>query len=365
MARDTGDESSEDEGTAELTTLEMDFFKKFKERAQEANEVVNDWLAASKNYESATRITLFEQYRVMEEKIIEILNQNKKDSKDQSGPVREKMQERRGWIRDMWQKERDNYHQLDLVIQLKVDSQQVEELFKATAHEQKSNMDFLEISKTRAGVVEGEERSAQEVRNTAFLDKDGERLEEEFQEVASCLDKFAKVKLPPKDAFELAEGFKIEFQTLTNQINSLSWNCQHVSFESEFDRYRHEMDRRMKLMSQYADSNRAVVELYPKKTVATAKGGITMTLKKCQRVLDNIDEWKDTGLKVAMLSNRKNHTSLKIALAKDERRSKDYEDLTAEYNKGKALEKAMRKKPAPISINLSVVYWYIPVMYAT
>jgi hypothetical protein len=77
------------------------------------------------------------------------------------------------------------------------------------------------------------------------------------------LDKFAKVELPPKDAYELAEGFKIEFQTLCNQINSLSWNCQHVSFESEFDRYHHEMDRRMKLMSQYADSNRAVVEYYP------------------------------------------------------------------------------------------------------
>jgi HD-GYP domain-containing protein (c-di-GMP phosphodiesterase class II) len=109
MARDTGDESSEDEQTAEITTLETDFIKKFKERTQEANEVVNDWLAASKNYESATRITLFEQYRVMEDKIIEILNQNKKDSKEQSGPVREKMQERRGWIRDMWQKERENY----------------------------------------------------------------------------------------------------------------------------------------------------------------------------------------------------------------------------------------------------------------
>jgi hypothetical protein len=63
MARNTGDESSEDERTAEMTTLETDFIKKFKERAQEANEVVNDWLAASKNYESATRITLFEQYR--------------------------------------------------------------------------------------------------------------------------------------------------------------------------------------------------------------------------------------------------------------------------------------------------------------
>jgi hypothetical protein len=176
MARDTGDESSEDERTAEKTTLETDFIKKFKERAQEANEVVNDWLAASKNYASATRITLFEQYRVIEDKIIEILNQNKnkKDSKEQSGPVREKMQERRGWIRDMWQKERENYHQLDLVIQLKMDAQQVEELFKATAREQRSNMDFLEISKTKAGVVEGEERSAQEVRNTAFLDKDGE-----------------------------------------------------------------------------------------------------------------------------------------------------------------------------------------------
>jgi hypothetical protein len=153
----------------------------------------------------------------------------------------------------------------------------------------------------------------------------------------------------------LAEGFKLEFQTLVNQINSLSWNCQHVSFESEFERYRHEMDRRMKLMMQYADSNRAVVEYYPKKTIATAKRGITATTKKCQKVLDHIDEWRSTGLQVAMLSNRKNHTSLEIALAKDERRTKNYENLTAEYKKGKDLEKAMRKKPEPISINLSNV----------
>jgi hypothetical protein len=164
MARDPGDESSDDERTAEWTTLETDFIKKFQERTQEAFGVVKDWLAASKDYESGTRITLFEQYRVMEDKIIEILNQNKKDSKDQSGPVRERMQERRGRIRDMWQKERENYQQMDLVIQLNTDADMVEELFKATAREQKSSMEFLEIGKTNAGVVEGEERSAQEVR---------------------------------------------------------------------------------------------------------------------------------------------------------------------------------------------------------
>jgi hypothetical protein len=83
------------------------------------------------------------------------------------------------------------------------------------------------------------------------------RLDKELLEIASNLEKFSKVPLPPKDPLELGEGFRLEFKTLRNQLEALSMNCQHVSYESEFIKYRTEMDRRMKLMTQYADSNLA------------------------------------------------------------------------------------------------------------
>jgi hypothetical protein len=121
-----------------------------------------------KHYESATRAQLFGQYKVMEDRVVAILNQNKLDSKDHTMPVRQQMQGRRGLIREMWQKERANYHQLDLVIQLKNEAEDVKAIFKATEKEQKKTLDFLELGKENVAVYEGEERSAQEVRGDGF-----------------------------------------------------------------------------------------------------------------------------------------------------------------------------------------------------
>jgi hypothetical protein len=79
------------------------------------------------------------------------------------------------------------------------------------------------------------------------------------------------------------------------------------------------------------------VEYYDKKTAATAKGGITRNMTACQKVLDYLDEWKETNLARAMLSNRKNHTSLELTLAADERKSKEYARLAAELKAKKKL----------------------------
>jgi hypothetical protein len=154
MARDTGDESSEDERMTELTAIEMDFFKRFKESTKETKNVVTDWLAESKNYEKCTRAQLFAHYKVMEDRIVAILNQNKLESKGYSLPVRERMQERRGWVRTMWQKERTNYYQLDLVLQLKVDDEEFQMMFESTRKMQESTSEFLKLRKEAAVVVD-------------------------------------------------------------------------------------------------------------------------------------------------------------------------------------------------------------------
>jgi hypothetical protein len=165
----------------------------------------------SKQYEKATRAQLFAQYKIMEDVVIDILNQNKKDSKDHSKAVRKMMQGRRGEIKELWHAERANYHQLDLVIQLKKDTEEVKKIFQETAKEQKLNMDILELEKEEAGVYAGDERSAQEIRNEAFMELDMKRLDREFREVAEAVESCAKVKLPTEDPVELGERFKLEF----------------------------------------------------------------------------------------------------------------------------------------------------------
>jgi hypothetical protein len=90
--------------------------------------------------------------------------------------VRKAMQERRGEIKTLWHAERSNYHQLDLVIQLKKDAEEVKNIFQETAKEQKLTMDILELDKEEAEVYAGDERSAQEIRNEAFMDLDMRRL---------------------------------------------------------------------------------------------------------------------------------------------------------------------------------------------
>jgi hypothetical protein len=79
------------------------------------------------------------------------------------------------------------------------------------------------------------------------------------------------------------------------------------------------------------------VEYYDKKTAATAKGGITRNMTACQKILDYLDEWKESNLARAMLSNRKNHTALELTLAADERKSKEYARLATEMKAKKKL----------------------------
>jgi hypothetical protein len=144
------------------------------------------------------------------------------------------------------------------------------------------------------------------------MELDLKRLAQEFKEVAEALESCANVKLPPDDPEELGERYRLEFKTLKNQIEALSKNCEYVYYESEYAKYRHEMDRRMKLITQYANSNRAVMEHNADKNIGTAKGGITRSITNTQKVLDLTDEWKEANLERAMLSNRKNHTSLEL-----------------------------------------------------
>jgi hypothetical protein len=58
---------------------------------------------------------------------------------------------------------------LDLVIQLKADADEVNNIFKDVAEAQSKNMDLLEISKTDAGVYSGDDRSAQEIRSWSWI----------------------------------------------------------------------------------------------------------------------------------------------------------------------------------------------------
>jgi hypothetical protein len=66
----------------ELTAAETDFFTRFKESTKEVKNVVMDWLAGSKNYEKCTRAQLFAQYKVMEDRIVAILNKKTRRQED-------------------------------------------------------------------------------------------------------------------------------------------------------------------------------------------------------------------------------------------------------------------------------------------
>jgi energy-converting hydrogenase A subunit M len=87
--------------TLEMTVIETDFFKRFKESTKEVSKALKDWIKESKKYESVTRAQLFAQYKILEDKVANILNKNKQDSKDHTMAVRREMQGRRAKIREL------------------------------------------------------------------------------------------------------------------------------------------------------------------------------------------------------------------------------------------------------------------------
>jgi hypothetical protein len=124
MAGPSGDESSEEETATkkeELTKVEQGLLEKFGGQLDTAITMVHDWLDKCKDYKNQTRDVLFGHYRVMEDHMLEVLNTNKVEMKEKSKVLRQLMSQRRLSIRELWHKERLNYMQLDLLLQMKVD----------------------------------------------------------------------------------------------------------------------------------------------------------------------------------------------------------------------------------------------------
>jgi hypothetical protein len=180
---------------------------------------------------------------------------------------------------------------------------------KATVH------GGLEKEKEVMGIPGGEqdEKTLEEVRGVALLELEKKLLDDQVELSAKKLSRMAKVpndQIDAVSAAELAEGFKKEFHGLRNQLDELAMACPYVSYESEFDVYRQQLERRIKLIEQFVEPNRKVVELLDKTACKSAKQAITRGLNSAKSVITHIDKWKETNLIGTMLSNRKNRTSI-------------------------------------------------------
>jgi hypothetical protein len=88
----------------------------------------------------------------MKEQIVDILNDNKAEGKKFSLRVRKLMQSRRGLIRELWHKERLNFMQLDMIIQMKLDKEGFKKIMEEITMLQKLTHKFLKLGKN-AGAV--------------------------------------------------------------------------------------------------------------------------------------------------------------------------------------------------------------------
>jgi hypothetical protein len=154
MAISSGDESPVDYQTIKdkLTVPEKSFVLKFKGNIQEAKNIIANWLDISKEYQNHTRDALSEHYTVMKDHIIDMLNNNKLESRKHSKLLQKLMSGRRQDFRSIWHKERLNYRQLDLLLQMKVDEESFKKVMAETTLMQNTAHEGLDLDKEAGGI---------------------------------------------------------------------------------------------------------------------------------------------------------------------------------------------------------------------
>jgi hypothetical protein len=124
MAGDSGDDSSEEDQMKIkcLNKVEKDLFDKFQNQIKGAHDVIRTWIDICQEYEKYSRQDLLAHYMVLENHMIKMLNTNKAENKQHSDHCRGIMSGRRGDIRKVWHKERENFSKVDQIMQMKVDT---------------------------------------------------------------------------------------------------------------------------------------------------------------------------------------------------------------------------------------------------
>jgi hypothetical protein len=178
-----------------LIKVEKDLLVKFQNQVKEANDVIRTWMDTCKEYEKYSRQDLLIHYMVLEKHMIQMLNTNKAEAKQHSELCRGIMSQKRGEIRKIWHKERENYSKMDQIKQMKVDREAFNKVMDETRLQQGELHNTLALLKEVHGMEDLTETTADEVRGEAFLKMDRKRLDDQGIDAANQLDGLARIPL--------------------------------------------------------------------------------------------------------------------------------------------------------------------------
>jgi hypothetical protein len=145
--RSDGETGSVPKPNGKLMVEEQGLLDEFELQQPIAMTLIKDWLDNCKDYQNQSCDELHGHYRVMEDAMIEMLNGNKLEMKQQSDGLRQMMSQRRGVIREMWHKERLN-------IWMKLDDEASRKRWEEIAIMPKSDRENLKLGNEAGAMVE-------------------------------------------------------------------------------------------------------------------------------------------------------------------------------------------------------------------
>jgi hypothetical protein len=121
----------------EWTKIEQDLLDNFGEQINTALTKIDEWLNKCKDYENQTQDDLFGNYKVVEDCLLGFLKNNNTEMKKQPDKIRMVMSQRMRPIKELWQKERLNYVELDWLLRIKMDKASYKPGMEAMAEKQR------------------------------------------------------------------------------------------------------------------------------------------------------------------------------------------------------------------------------------